>query len=85
MSAFDPNASSEDAVWYVCFGGKVRLRLDDPTAPPGKRSGKVINESGAIVGEANDSIYGGRGYSVWTTPFAGFVEESQIEYVPVKP
>ena len=58
----------------------IRVRLIDDRGP-GRRSGDVLDDTGKVIGSAHDYPYDGRGYAVHTKPFAGFVPESDIEYV----
>lgn len=59
----------------------VRVRLDDPDAPAGRRRGYVLDEAGEIIGDVSDRIYGGRGFAIHTAPFGGFVDAGQVEFV----
>lgn len=80
MSAVNPPTESVAAVWYALLGGKYLVRLDDESAPPGRRSGVVMNSSGEVIGYASDYIYGGAGFSVHTKPFGGYVPSDQIVF-----
>lgn len=68
------------AVAYACLGGMFRLRLTEDDGP-GRRHAEVLDDAGAVIGSAYDYVYGGRGFSVWTKPYAGYVPMSQIEFV----
>jgi hypothetical protein len=59
----------------------IRIRLLSDNGA-GRRHGEVLNGEGTVIGSAQDYTYDGRGYAVHTVPFAGFVAEHEVEYVP---
>lgn len=75
------NTHPVDALRHTLLGGKFIVRLSDPEAKPGHRSGYVLDDAGDIIGDASDYIYSGRGYAVHTGPFAGFVPAEDIVIV----
>ena len=78
-----PPADPVAAVLYALFGGKYVVRLTDATARPGRRSGEVLDSTGAVIGDASDFIYGGAGFCVHTRAFGGYVPADQIVFVGV--
>jgi hypothetical protein len=80
MATINADTNSVEAVWFSLLGGKFRVRLTDDNGP-GRRYGQVLDDAGNQIGDASDSIYGGRGFAVHTRPFGGFVPEEQIEFV----
>ncbi len=74
--------SSMETVFGIISGSlKIRVKLEDPNADSGRRYGYVIDESGNVIGDASDRIYGGRGFAVHTAPFGGYVPADQIVFV----
>ena len=79
-----PNIRELDAVTAVfrsIFGGNYRVRLRDKDAPPGRRSGLVIDLDGEIIGSASDYTYSGSGFALHTSNYAGYVPIADIEFV----
>jgi hypothetical protein len=81
MTTISQETDSVAAVFFAVLGGKFRLRLEDPKAPPGRRFADVLDDQGNRIGGAYDYVYSGTGYAVHTRAFAGYVPEAQIEYV----
>ena len=81
VTTIDRNTDSLSAVWHAITGGRFRVRLDDPKAPAGKRSGAVLDDRDEVLGTASDYIYGGAGFCVHTRAFGGYVALEQIEFV----
>lgn len=81
MPTITSETSSVVAVVFSLVGGRFRVRLDDPKARAGERSGDVLDDAGNVIGHATDHIYGGRGYCVSTKPFGGYVPAEQIDLV----
>jgi hypothetical protein len=68
-----------EQVLYACFGGEFCIVLDDKSAKPGSRWGKVINDAGEVIGQAYDYIYGGRGWTVHILDgYSGFVADQNV-------
>lgn len=68
-------------VWRSIMGGKYRVRLEEGRTEPGHRYGLVLDVDGEVIGSASDYTYGGRGFAVHTTNYAGYVPTDQIEFV----
>lgn len=81
MLTISEGTNPVSAMWFALAGGTFRIRLTDDGGP-GRRAGRVLDSDGNEIGSASDVTYGGRGFSVWTRPFAGFVPNEQIEIVP---
>lgn len=74
--------NSMETVFGIISGSlKIRVRLEDAKAEPGRRYGYVIDANDAVIGDASDRIYGGRGFAVHTAPFGGYVPSEQILFV----
>jgi len=74
--------STTETVFGIISGSlKIRVKLEDPSAESGRRYGYVLDESGNVIGDASDRIYGGTGFAVHTAPFGGFVPTDKIVFV----
>lgn len=73
--------SMEIVIGTIVGTHRFRVRLSDPDALPGRRSGYVLDEQNHIIGDASDRIYGGTGFAVHTLPFGGYVPNDQIVFV----
>jgi hypothetical protein len=73
--------SYADGGLTLFLSGKVLVRLTNKRAKPGHRHGVVLDTKGNIIGDAQDYTYGGSGFSVFTTPFAGYVPLDNIVFV----
>jgi hypothetical protein len=80
MATIKADTDSVTAVWHSILGGKFRVRLTQDNGP-GRRYGFVLDDNDNIIGSAQDTTYGGRGFAVHTRPFGGFVPMEQIEFV----
>lgn len=69
------------AIMFNLGGGIFRVRLYEPDAVEGRRTGLVLDDKDDVIGTASDYIYGASGFAVHTRPFAGFVPAKQIEFV----
>jgi hypothetical protein len=65
-------------VLYAVLGGRFIVRLDDPKAEPGRRSGRVLDDDGNVIGTASQYPYGASGYAVHTKAYGGFVPIAQV-------
>lgn len=81
MSYVNPKADSATVLWQTLLGSKWRVRLSDPTAEPGRRSGQVVDADGEVIGDASDYTYGGCWFAVHTPAYGGVVAVDQIEFV----
>lgn len=61
---------------------RIRIHLTEDNGP-GRRFGYVVDADGNVIGSAHDCTYGGRGYSVQTENFGGFVPDDDriVTYV----
>jgi hypothetical protein len=80
MTTIKADTDSVTAVWFSILGGKFRIRLSQDDGP-GRRIGEVLDDSGNVIGSAQDYTYGGNGFAVHTRPFGGFVPMEQVEFV----
>jgi hypothetical protein len=83
MATITDRTSPLVAVHHALAGGcfRVRLTQESRERAPGARVGVVLDDEDTPIGSANDWLYQGSGFSVWTRPFAGFVPLEQIEFV----
>lgn len=81
MTTIRTDTNPVGAVMFAVLGGTFRVRLTEGTPDKAGRSGHVLDDSGAVIGSAHDLTYGLRGFTVSTSPFAGFVPTRQIEFV----
>jgi hypothetical protein len=64
------------AMWFALSQGTFRIRMRQDGL-----SGEVLDDDDNVIGSASTYLYGSRGFSVHTRPFAGFVSRDQVQLI----